>query len=211
VLALGFLLYFIQLAPLARTAWHRRRFVLVDHTDSWTGGHYEARISRAEVEPAVAERPEQPRSGLPLTTPAEFGFAVAACVVGLAAFFPQIVDAAEVSNRYHHLDHAGHFFFGAMLGLLLGSLPRISRRLGDRPALGLVAVLVAPATMMLLMVPRIYEPLEADPFQHALFHVAMAGFGLATGLGATRLGLVTGRVMLILAVGMPLMFAAALK
>jgi len=211
LLALGFLLYFVQIGSLARTAWSRRHFVLVDHTDSWTGGHYEARISRAEVEPAVAERPEQPRSGLPLTTPAEFGFAVAACVVGLAAFFPQIVDAAEVSNRYHHLDHAGHFFFGAMLGLLLGSLPRISRRLGDRPALGLVAVLVAPATMMLLMVPRIYEPLEADPFQHALFHVAMAGFGLATGLGATRLGLVTGRVMLILAVGMPLMFAAALK
>jgi hypothetical protein len=39
----------------------------------------------------------------------------------------------------------------------------------------------------------------------------MAAFGLVTGLGATRLGLVTGRVMFILSVGMPLMFAAAMK
>jgi cytochrome c oxidase subunit I len=211
LLALGFLVYFVQIGSLARTAWSRRHFVLVDHTDGWTGGHYDARIARAEIDPAVAERPAQSRSGLPLSTPVQFGFAVAACVVGLAAFVPQIVDAAEVSNRYHHLDHAGHFFFGAMLGLLLGSLPRISRRLGDRPELGLATVLLAPAAMMLLMVPRIYEPLEADPFQHALFHLAMAGFGFATGLGATRLGLVTGRVMFILAIGMPLMFAAALK
>ncbi|HVW90260.1 MAG TPA: hypothetical protein VHC01_12420 [Gaiellaceae bacterium] len=34
-----------------------------------------------------------------------------------------MINASEASNRYHHLDHAGHFFFGAMLGLLLGSLP----------------------------------------------------------------------------------------
>ncbi len=47
--------------------------------------------------------------------------------------------------------------------------------------------------MMLVMVPRIYEPLERDPFEHALYHLAMAAFGLVTGLGATRLGLVTGR------------------
>ena len=48
--------------------------------------------------------------------------------------------------------------------------------------------------MMLVMVPRFYEPLERHPFEHALYHLAMAAFGLATGLGATRLGLVTGRL-----------------
>jgi cytochrome c oxidase subunit 1 len=211
VLALGFLVYFVQLVPLARTAWSRRHFVLVDHTDGWTGGHHDARIPRAEVEAVVLEPPAPGRRGVPLATPAQLGFAVAACVAGLAAFFPQIVDASEVSNRYHHLDHAGHFFFGAMLGLLLGSLPGISRRLGDRPTLGLATVLVAPMVMMLVMVPRIYEPLESDPFQHASFHVAMAALGVATGLGATRLGLVAGRVMFILSIGMPLMFAAAMK
>jgi len=211
LLALGFLLYFIQLAPLARTAWNRRHFALVDHTDGWTGRHYEARVPRAEVDAAIADAPELPRRGLPLETRAQFGFAVAACVVGLAAFFPQVVDASEVSDRYHHLDHAGHFFFGAILGLLLASLPTISRRLGDRRSLGLAAALLAPMAMMLMMVPRIYEPLETNPFHHALFHVAMAAFGFVTGVGVTRLGLVTGRVMFILAVGMPLMFAAAFK
>ena len=134
-----------------------------------------------------------------------------ACVVGLAAFFPQIVNASEVSNRYHHLDHAGQFFLGAMLGLLLGSLPTISRRLGERSSLGLAAVLAAPTLMMLVMVPRIYEPLERHPFEHALYHLAMAAFGLVTGLGATRLGLVTGRLMFVLSVGMTVMFAAAMK
>ena len=65
--------------------------------------------------------------------------------------------------------------------------------------------------MMLVMVPRIYEPLEPHPLEHASYHLAMAGFGVATGLGATRLGLVTGRIMFILSIGMPLMFAAAMK
>jgi hypothetical protein len=64
--------------------------------------------------------------------------------------------------------------------------------------------------MMLVMVPRLYEPLEAYPVEHAAFHLAMAAFGLVTGLGATRLGRVTGWTMLVLSVGMPLMFAAAM-
>ena len=99
--------------------------------------------------------------------PAQLRSAVAACVVALAAFFPQVVDASEASIRYHHLDHAGQFFFGTMLGLVLGSLPAVSRRLGDRLGLGLAAVLVAPMVMMLVMVPRFYEPLERHPVEHA--------------------------------------------
>jgi hypothetical protein len=65
--------------------------------------------------------------------------------------------------------------------------------------------------MLMLMVPRFYEPLERHPFEHALFHLAMAAFGLITGLGATRLGLVAGRLAAFLSVGMALMFAAAMK
>ena len=210
LLALGFLVFFAQLVPLARTAWNQRRYMLVEHIDSWTGTHYQARVTRADDGPTL-ETTGQARRGVPLASHAQLGFGLAACIVALTSFFPQVINASEVSNRYHHLDHAGQFFLGAMLGLLLGSLPIISRRLGDHSSLGLTAVLAAPTLMMLVMVPRIYEPLERDPFEHALYHLAMAALGLITGLGATRLGLVAGRIMFILSVGMPLMFAAAMK
>jgi cytochrome c oxidase subunit I len=210
LLALGFLVLFLQLVPLARTAWQRRHHLLVEHIDSWTGTHYEAGVARADDGPAL-EPAGQARRGLPLASHAQLGLGLAACTIALVSFFPAIIDASEVSNRYHHLDHAGQFFLGAMLGLLLGSLPSVSRRLGGRSSIGLAIVLAAPMLMMLVMVPRIYEPLESDPIQHALYHLAMAAFGFATGLGATRLGLVTGRLMFALSVGMPLMFAAAMK
>jgi cytochrome c oxidase subunit I len=194
LLALGFLTVFLQLVLLARTARGRRHATRI------------ARIDRAVVDASASVR-----RGVPLASPAQLSLGVAACVVGLAAFFPQIIDASEVSARYHHLDHSGQFFLGATLGIVLGSLPTISRRLGEHSSLGLATVLLAPTLMMLVMVPRIYEPLERHPIEHGLYHLAMAAFGLATGLGATRLGLVTGRVMFVLSVGMPLMFAAAMK
>jgi hypothetical protein len=98
-----------------------------------------------------------------------------------------------------------------MLGVVIGSLPAVSRRLADRSGLGLAAVIVAPAAMMLVMVPRFYEPLEQHSFEHALFHVAMAAFGLVAGLGASRLGRIGGRLSAFLAIGMVLLFAAAMK
>jgi cytochrome c oxidase subunit I len=209
VLALGFLSLCLQLLPLARAAWERRHYTLVEHTDSWTGTRYQARVTRGAEEPRPLGTPTS--AGVPLANPGQLALGAAGCVVGLSAFFPQIVDASEASIRYHHLDHAGHFFLGVMLGLLLGSLPAISRRLGERPTLGLTAVIAPPTVMMLVMVPRFYEPLERNPFEHALFHLAMAAFGLATGLGATRLGRITGRLGAFLAVSMAVMFAAAMK
>jgi len=197
VLAVGFLSLCVQLVPLAREAWERR--------------HDPLRTPGAGRGPdAAPPRPVRGGGGLPLSGEAELAFGVAACVVGLAAFFPQIVDASERSVRYHHLDHAGQFFLGAMLGLLLASLPAVSRWLGPRPTLGLATVITAPTLMMLLMVPRFYEPLERHPVDHALYHLAMAALGLATGLAATRLGRVTGRLAVVLAIGMGVMFAAAM-
>src|SRR5581483_2489177 len=119
----------LQLLPLARAAWERRHYVLVERTDSWTGGHYQARGSRGHEEPRPFEAPTD--AGVPLANPQQLALGVAGCVAGLAAFFPQVVDASEASIRYHHLDHAGHFFLGVMLGLVLGSLPALSRRLGE--------------------------------------------------------------------------------
>jgi cytochrome c oxidase subunit 1 len=209
--ALGVLACVAQLVPLGRKAWARRHYVLVEHTDSWTGSRYQMQVSRAASErPPVAVAAPGP-GDVPLARPVQLLFGVAACVVSLASFFPQVVEASESSVRYHHLDHAGHFFLGLMLGVVIGSLPAVSRRLGDRSGLGLAAVIVAPAAMMLVMVPRFYEPLEQHPLEHALYHIGMAGFGLVTGLGASRLGRIGGRLSAFLAIGMVLCFAAAMK
>jgi cytochrome c oxidase subunit I len=207
--ALGFAAFLLQLIPLVRAA-RARRYVLVERRDSWTGGRYSARRRRV-LQAFPAELAPMARRGVPLATPRQLAVGAALSVVGIAAFFPAVIDASEASVRYHHLDHAGHFTVGVLVGLVLGSLPLVSRRLGDRPTVGIVAVAAAPVLMMLIMMPRFYEPLERHPFEHALFHLAMAAFGLVTGIGATRLGFVTGRFAAFLAVGMAVVFAAAMK
>jgi len=185
--AVGFGLLLLQLGPLARAGWALRGPL-----------------------PAAA-LPAPARNGPPLATPQQLAVAVAASVVALAAFFPQVVHATEASMRYHHLAHAAQFFLGATLGLVLGSLPAVSRRLGERSGLGFAAALGAPTAMMLVMTPGIYEPLERHPVDHFLYHLGMAALGLVSGLGASRLGLVAGRLTYVAAVGMPVMFAAAMK
>src|SRR5581483_7993153 len=189
--ALGFATVLTALAPLARSVWARRQGLRLADGRVAVGG------------PA--------RAGAPLATGGQLAFGAAVCVISLAAFFPQVVHASEAGIRYHHLDHTAQFLLGTMLGLLLGSLPAISARLGERPSAGLITVIVAPALMMLLMVPRFYEPLERHPFEHALYHVGMAALGLVTGLAASRLTALGGRFTAFLSVGMVLMFAAAMK
>jgi cytochrome c oxidase subunit 1 len=209
--ALGVLACVAQLVSLGRAAWAGRHYVVAERVDSWTGTHYGARVERDTFErPAVETAPWRPWD-VPLAGPVQIWFGAAACVVALASFFPQIVSASESSVRYHHLDHAGHFFLGVVAGLTIASLPAVSRRLGDRSSLGLAGVMLAPSAMMLVMVPRFYEPLEHHSFEHALYHLAMAGFGLVTGLAASRLGRVGGRLSAFLSVGMVLLFAAAMK
>jgi cytochrome c oxidase subunit 1 len=210
VFALGVAVCLAQLIPLARGAWEKRHYRLVEHVDTWTGTRYEQREPRIAADGDAAAAAPVARRGQPLSGAAQLGFGVAACVVALVSFFPQVVDASEASIRYHHLDHTGQFLLGTVLGLLLGSIRGISKLLGDRPAAGIAAVIVAPTVMMLLMVPRLYEPLEAHPFQHALYHIGMAAFGLVTGLGASRLTPLGGRFAAFLSVGMVLMFAAAM-
>jgi hypothetical protein len=209
--ALGVLACVAQLVSLGRAAGAGRHYVVAERVDSWTGTHYGARVERDTFDrPAVETAPWRPWD-VPLAGPVQIWFGAAACVVALASFFPQIVSASESSVRYHHLDHAGHFFLGVVAGLTIASLPAVSRRLGDRSSLGLAGVMLAPSAMMLVMVPRFYEPLEHHSFEHALYHLAMAGFGLVTGLAASRLGRVGGRLSAFLSVGMVLLFAAAMK
>ncbi len=191
--AAGVLLYLVQIVLLARAAWARR--------------HQERPVANR---PAPAAAPYAP-DDVPLTTPPQFLVGAAACVVALASYFPQAVNASETSVRYHHLDHAGHFALGLFVGILVASLPTVSARLGERSAGGLAAVLLAPAVMMLVMVPRFYEPLEDHPAEHALYHVGMGLLGLVAGIGCTRLGRVSGRLAAFLSLAMVLLFAAAMK
>ena len=140
--ALGFLACIVQLAPLARVAWARR------HSTSSRGETGVLDGSAAAEVPLEARqidgRPPG-RGGPPLGKAAHLGFAVAFAVAAIVAFFPGIVEASETSTRYHHLDHAGQFLFGVVVGLLLGSFGAVSRLLGDHSAWGLTAVIVAPA------------------------------------------------------------------
>lgn len=210
VLAAGFLSLFVQLALLARDARRRRQSGPVQRQGPDESRHEPVAL-RVTNGPARVDLPWLGRRSVPLRTPGQLGFAAAACVVGLAAFFPEVVHASETGVRYTHLDNAGVFFFGAMLGLLVGSLPAVSGWLGDRPTLGMATVIAASTLMMLFMVPSIYQHFERHPLVYEYYLVHNAAFGLLAGLGATRLGLVAGRLMFVLSVGMPVMFAAAMK
>jgi cytochrome c oxidase subunit 1 len=161
------------------------------------------------TEPAPPDAARLDPEDVPLTTPAQVGVALAAGVVSIVAFSPQVTDAVLDSVRYHHLQHAGNFFLGVMVGLVLGSTPSLATRLGLRvPGVALVLAVFAPAAMMLLMVPAIYSELAGDRPLHALYHLGIAVLGLLAGFGAAGLGKAAGRLVAFLAVAMALMYAA---
>ena len=93
VFAVGFLVLLVECARLARIA-SVRRFELVPRPD-------EPLPARAEPAPLLS-------SGY------QFSAVVTAAVVFVGSFAPPIIDATEDAMRYHHLDHAGQFLFGAL-------------------------------------------------------------------------------------------------
>jgi cytochrome c oxidase subunit 1 len=183
---------------------------------------FRSRLSQAPAPPAdvtlgppgARRRPAAPTQPLPpppLTRPAEFAVCLALAVASIAAFFPPIADPGEDEVRLHHLAHAGQFLFGLALGLVIACLPSVfgalSRRRWAGDA-GLAAVIVAPALMLLVMAPGVYESLEGDPALHALYHVGVAALGFVTGVGCACLGRLTGRIVFVASFGMGLMYAA---
>jgi cytochrome c oxidase subunit 1 len=193
VFAVGFLALLFAFAQLALAARARKGEAADDREPA--------------VEPSLPVVPEP--AGVPLATPAQLAAGVAAAVALVFSFLPPVTRAAETNTQYHHLQHAAEFLLGVLIGLVIMSLPAISRHVGPRAAdLGIAAVVGAPVAMMLIMLPRIYEPLEGHALEHASFHLGMAAFGLVAGLGAGALGRVTGRLAVVLAVGMAVMYAA---
>ena len=192
VFAIGFLTVLIEFASLALAA--RRE-----------GPARPAPATPAAEPPHAAAAPD----GVPLATSAQIALALGAGVVSLIAFSPQVTDAVIDSVRYHHLQHAGNFFFGVMAGLVLGSTPTVARRLGLRlPGVALSLAIFAPAVLMLMMVPAVYTRIDEHTGLHVLYHLAAALLGVLTGFGAAGLGRVAGRTMALLAIGMALMYAA---
>ena len=192
VFAIGFVVILIEFASLALDALRSP-----------------AARSAALAPPTEPPSAAREADGVPLASTAQVILALAAGVVALVAFSPQVTDAAIDSTRYHHLQHAGNFFFGLMIGLVLGSMPSFARRLGLQvPGVALALAIFAPAVLMLLMVPAVYGRVDENDALHALFHAGVALLGLLTGLGCAGLGKVAGRTMALLAIGMTLMFAA---
>ena len=162
------------------------------------------------------ERIPAPRSSLParadpepvLSTGYQFAAVSAAAVVFIGSYAPPITDAVESSTRYHHLQHAAMFLVGLLVGTAFASLPAVFERIRRHPNVGIAVVIAAPVVMLLVMLPSIYESFESNDVLHLLYHVGITALGVATGLAAGTLGLVTGRLAFVLSIGMALMYAA---
>ena len=192
--AVGFLLLLAEAARLGLEA-HRRR----------------ARPAAVRTMPSAVEAAAKPRgaSRPALTTPLQVSIAVAVAVAATFVFLPEISDASEVNDQFHHLAHTAQFLSGAALGLAIGSAPAVFRRLVPRWSGSAIAVVIlAPAAMLLLMVPAIYGSLEGNDTTHGLYHLGITALGGLTGVAAALLGTVAGRLLVMLSVGMGLMYAA---
>lgn len=194
VFAIGFLALLVEFATLGRDAQRRRG-------------------SAAAPAVAIADgAPDPPRTFRPPLGPLGVTVTVAVAVASTFVFLPPVEEASEAGDQFHHLAHAVQFLMGAALGMALISTPALFERLALRwSGLGLVAVIVAPAVMLLAMVPDVYDGLEAQPLLHALYHGGMVGLGLLTGMGAALLGRAPGRILFVLSVGMALMYAAGVS
>jgi cytochrome c oxidase subunit I len=149
------------------------------------------------------------RDGEPLlTTGFQFAAVSAAALVFLGSFAPSITDATEESVRYHHLQHAAQFLVGLLVGAAVASMPAVFARIRRHPNFGIALVVAGPAVMLLVMLPSIYESFEGNDWVHLLYHLGITALGVVTGLAAGTLGLVTGRLVFVLSIGMALMYAA---
>jgi len=167
----------------------------------------EARGAQAETRAQEAPAPRQVLVP-PVTRNAGFAVVAGLIVVCLISLLPGAVNLAERSPEAHHLDHAAQFLLGALVTLGLGS-----RRALMRPTQAgvtwwaLATVIIAPAVMLLLMTPGIYNPLENRDFLHLLFHWGIIILGLATGWACVRFGRVSGMAIFVLSVAMGAAFA----
>jgi cytochrome c oxidase subunit 1 len=202
VFAAGFLVLLAEAAALGRDALAARRALLAAGDGRAAGP--EAVLGGG---PGLAPEPV-------LATRGQLAGAIALAVAAIAVFLPAVTEVAELDARRHHFQHAGEFLFGLLIGLVIASLPGVlsrvgrSRWIGD---VGLLAAVLAPAGMLLMMPPAVYEALEGHAARHALYHVGIAATGLVAGLGCGALGRLTGRLMAVAALGMAVVYAVGVS
>ncbi len=194
IFSVGFLVFLAELGGLARDALRERgREPLAAHPPIAGGS------------PEADPPPQRP----PLTSSWQIGAAVAAATASVFVLAAPVSEASEASDQFHHLAHAVQFLMGAALGAAVASTPWVFKALAPRLRwIPLLAVILAPIAMLLLMIPGAYEPLEDNDAVHALYHGGVIALGTVAGFGAAMLGRVTGRLLLLLTVGMALMYAA---
>ena len=135
--------------------------------------------------------------------------AVGAAVASGFVFLPAINEAAEAGAQFHHLQHAVQFLMGAALAAaVVSSIPSLAGLGAGWRNAALAAVILAPAAMLLLMIPGIYGSLEESSLWHATYHGLIVLLGMITGAGACLQGRAVGRLLLLLSVGMALLYAA---
>ena len=112
-----------------------RRYEVVEIADTWSGSRWRvrrrptSRTRRSGPCPAWRSRSasssqDRRSSGSPSARPSSRS----------PRSSRRSCDASETSTGYHHLDHAGQFLFGALVGAIVGSLPRVAGRLDHRTA-----------------------------------------------------------------------------
>lgn len=197
VFALGFLVLLGQFYSLGRDALRRQRAAQPAEAPA-----PQPRIAGASREADLVPEPT-------LATPKQIGAAVAIWVACGFVFLPPVQEASEASTQYHHLAHAvmvlGAACFGAAVISTLAIWTPLRRRWATA---GLVAVVVAPAAMLLAMVPGVYGGLEDNDTLHAAYHTGLVILAVVTGMGAALMGRSTGKLLIALSAGMMLMYAA---
>jgi cytochrome c oxidase subunit 1 len=192
VFASGFLVYLVAVAHLVR-AWRARPRAAVAEAP-------------LETEPASAELPVE----RPVRKARELFLLGVVMTVAPVALLPPVVEAAEDSIRWHHLDHAALFLAGAAAGLAVISVGDVwSRVRRSYSNVGLGLAILAPVVSLLAMTPRFYDGLEDNPGLHLGYHLLFfVGLGALTAIGAARLGRTPAWTMVLLSVGMGVLYAA---
>ncbi len=162
--------------------------------------------------PEAATEPQIEDVQPPFSNSFQIGFGAAVACLTLLSIVPTVVNASEASIQWHHVDHTAVFFLGAMVSIVGASIPSVWQAIKNwSENLALAAVILAPALMLIAMVPRFYGGLESSSIAHGAYHAIFLVLGIVTGLGAARLGRAPAWTMIILAVTMGLLYAGGVS